>query len=164
MKLLDEVSINFLFFKKKIFYVILGIITNMNAGKRVVLILLVIGAVFMCGCDEPSSGAFTSVTCGYNVATAKWDCNMVFTTYWSDENGEHVSDKYSSYSANYCSPLDGPFIVRTCEGKEYAPPSPSPSPSLSPAYNGPTYKITELQKDGSACGDGCDDGGITPPG
>ncbi|MBN1166894.1 MAG: hypothetical protein JXA44_07150 [Methanospirillaceae archaeon] len=129
----------------------------MQSGKLLLFILLVIGAVFMCGCDEPSSGATTSVTCNYNAATAKWDCSMVFTKYWADDSGTHISDKYSSYSTNYCSPLDGPYIVRTCEGDEYAPPSPSPSPSPPPLIpSGPTYKISEMTSGGGR------GGGITP--
>lgn len=130
----------------------------MQSRKTLLLILLAIGAIFLCGCDAPPSGAFTTVGCNYNAATSKWDCNMVYSTYRSEDSGTHISDKYSSYSTDYCSPLDGPFIVRTCEGDEYAPPSPSPSPSPSPTFNGPTYKITELYCDNGGGGGG----GITP--
>ena len=133
----------------------------MDKRKILMLILLITGAVLVCGCDKPT-GASTLVNCNYNAATDKWDCYMVYTTYWNDEkDGIHMTDKYSTYSTDYCSPLDGPYIVRTCEGKEYAPPSPSPSPSPSPTYNGPTYKITEL-KACNSCGGGGGGGGTFP--
>lgn len=129
----------------------------MNNRKILVLILLLIGAVFLCGCDLNLQFPALMTSCKFvnDPVKGDWFCTMVIT----NPSGE---GKFVQFYTNYCDPYKTTTSELTCTGKEYAPPSPSPSPSPSPTPGGPTYKITDSSHLSQGGGGG--GGGETPGG
>lgn len=124
----------------------------MDKGKILVLILLIIGAVLVCGC--PYDLAKPMVECQYNSDTGTWDCYMWTYVETSTPVGLKQELKQLKWTARYCNPFDTETMTQVCYGGPYIPVSPSPSPSPSPTNNGPTYKISETGQGGGG-GGGC---------